>query len=121
MTDSLDWSKIALFDGFSEEWLTRARGIFDRLDVPAGTLLIEEGQSGDEMYILVRGRVRVTKSMLLKDMSLPLAVVENPRKVLATLDGSRFPLFGGDRPHRPRHPLGHGDGAGGLPVPAHRP
>ncbi|MES9997213.1 cyclic nucleotide-binding domain-containing protein [Desulfovibrio aminophilus] len=94
MTDNLDWSKIALFDGFSEEWRARARGIFDRLDVPAGTLLIEEGQSGDEMYILIRGRVRVTKSMLLKDMSLPLAVVENPRKVLATLDGSRFPLFG---------------------------
>lgn len=92
--DTLDWSKIPLFEGFPPEWLAAVQEIFDHLELPAGAVLIEEGQSGDEMFVLVSGRVRVTKSMLLKDMVLPLAVVDNPRKVLATLDGSRHPVFG---------------------------
>ena len=91
---ALDWSKISLFEGFPPEWLAAVQGIFDHLRLPAGTVLIEEGQAGNDMFVLVSGRVRVTKSMLLKDMVLPLAVVDNPRKVLATLDGSIYPVFG---------------------------
>ncbi len=94
MSQTLDWSRISLFEGFSQPWLEAVQGIFDHMRLPAGAVLIEEGQAGDEMYVLVSGRVRVTKSMLLKDMVLPLAVVDNPRKVLATLDGSRYPVFG---------------------------
>ncbi len=93
-SESLDWRRIALFKDFPAEELARVRAIFDSLSLPAGSVLIEEGQAGDEMYILVQGRVRVTKSMLLGGMNLPLAVVDNPRKVLATLDGSSFPLVG---------------------------
>lgn len=47
-----------------------------------------------DRFILVNGRVRITKSMLLKDMNLPIMEIENPRKVLATLDESDYPIFG---------------------------
>ncbi len=91
---SMPWRDISLFVDFPDTWLEVMEPFFDIVEQPAGSILIEEGTAGDEMFILVEGRVRITKSMLLKDLSLPLAVVENPRKVLATLDHSSHPIFG---------------------------
>lgn len=90
----VDWTKISLFEGFSEAELAQVRPIFHGLAKPAGSELITEGEEGDEMFVLVKGRVQVTKAMLIKGMKVPLPELSNPRKVLATLDASIYPVFG---------------------------
>ena len=91
---AVQWNKISLFEGFSNEWLAHVEAIFDSLHLPAGKDLIREGDSGDELYILVSGKVRITKSMLIEGMKLPIMESDDPRKVLATLDGRQYPIFG---------------------------
>lgn len=90
----ISWDAISLFEGLPHLMIDKAKTIFDIRSVEAGNDLITEGDPGDEMFILVHGRVRITKSMLLKDMNLPIMEVENPRKVLATMDESDYPIFG---------------------------
>jgi len=88
------WDNVALFQGFDPEDLDKIKGLFSTLGVEDGTKIITEGEQGDEMYILVKGRVRITKAMLIPGMSIPLQELNNPRKVLATLDGEHSPIFG---------------------------
>ncbi|OEU69609.1 MAG: Crp/Fnr family transcriptional regulator [Desulfovibrio sp. S3730MH75] len=92
MTDT--WKSIPIFDGLSDEELSHVREIFTEVAVRAGTHIISEGEEGDEMFILIDGKVKISKAMLIKGMSLPLSEVKNPRKVLANLDGTTFPVFG---------------------------
>ncbi|NJB68104.1 CRP-like cAMP-binding protein [Desulfobaculum xiamenense] len=92
--DKFQWTNVALFADFPPEELERVKPIFSTFSVDKGEKLIAEGDTGDEMYILVKGRVRITKSMLIKGMSVPLEELKDPRKVLATLDGALCPLFG---------------------------
>src|SRR5438309_2115377 len=47
--------------------LERLAGIIEVRRVPAGTRIIEEGQEGEEMYIIDQGRVQVLKRTLYKD------------------------------------------------------
>ena len=88
------WTDIALFADMAEEGLNKIKQIFSLVKMQAGEKVIQEGETGDEMYILVKGRVRITKSMILKGMSLPFSDLQDTRKVLATLDGDLCPLFG---------------------------
>jgi CRP-like cAMP-binding protein len=68
--------------------------VFSHRAVPAGQNLVIEGEDGDEMFVLVSGKVQITKSMLLSNVAIPFLNMDNPRKVLATLDGSSCPIFG---------------------------
>lgn len=90
----IDWSDISLFSGLAQAEIEKLQRVFSRLQKRVGENLVVEGDSGDEMYILVSGKVRIFKSMLIKNMTLPLAEMANPRKVLATLDESSYPTFG---------------------------
>jgi CRP/FNR family transcriptional regulator, cyclic AMP receptor protein len=90
----LDFTAIPLFEGLSGQEIATVRAIFREEQRPAGSIVVTEGQTGDEMFILVRGRVQISKAMLMAGMSVPLLSMESPRKVLATLDASAFPVFG---------------------------
>ena len=90
----VDWTKISLFEGFSLAELDEVKPIFFSVSKPAGSELIAEGQEGDEMFVLIQGRVQVTKAMLIKGMNVPIPELQNPRKVLATLDAAIYPAFG---------------------------
>ncbi|WP_319777719.1 cyclic nucleotide-binding domain-containing protein [Maridesulfovibrio sp.] len=98
------WSSIPLFQNLDEQELQQVRPIFASIAVRSGTDIISEGEEGDEMFILVNGKVRITKAMLMKGMSLPLSEIKNTSKVLANLDDSSYPMFGEialiDRDHR---------------------
>ena len=94
MTHDVQWDQISLFDGMTPEMIETIKPIFDVRSIIAGEEFISEGKQGDEMFILIHGRVRITKSMLLRDMNLPIMEVENPRKTLATLDEQSYPIFG---------------------------
>ncbi|MGE4292214.1 MAG: cyclic nucleotide-binding domain-containing protein [Desulfovibrio sp.] len=90
----IDWSRIPLFRDLPAAGIKKASAIFDMVELLAGQNLLEEGEEGDELYILVEGRVRVIKAMLLRGMNLPLLEAANPHKVLATLDAAEYPVFG---------------------------
>lgn len=96
MINTLDvnWDAISLFTGLPPTLIDKVKPIFEVRSIPGGDDLIREGDEGDEMFILIHGRVRITKSMLLEGMNLPIMEVDNPRKVLATLDETHYPIFG---------------------------
>jgi CRP/FNR family cyclic AMP-dependent transcriptional regulator len=91
---SVDFSAIPVFQGLSPAELGKVEAIFHEETRPAGSVVVAEGQTGEEMYILVRGRVQISKAMLMAGMSVPLLSMSSPRKVLATLDDSGLPVFG---------------------------
>lgn len=88
------WQSIPLFQNLSKEELRQVKPIFANIAVRSGTEIISEDAEGDEMFILVNGKVRITKAMLMKGMSLPLGEIKNSSKVLANLDDSSYPMFG---------------------------
>jgi len=90
----ISWQEIGLFRDLTPTMLDKVKSIFEVRSVEGGTVLIEEGDVGEEMFILIGGRVRITKSMLLRDMALPIMEIDDPRKVLATLDEKDYPVFG---------------------------
>jgi len=92
--NDVNWKSISLFEDFTNPMLEKVKAIFEVRSIEAGQDLIREDEVGDEMFILINGRVRITKSMLLRNMNLPVIEVDNPRKVLATLDEKNYPIFG---------------------------
>jgi CRP-like cAMP-binding protein len=91
---NIDWIGIPLFSGLSPEDLDIVRALFKPVSFDKNKVVIAEGSEGDEMFILVKGRVKVTKSMLLSEVAIPIPGLQNSRKVLATLESDRFPFFG---------------------------
>ncbi|PIE69496.1 MAG: Crp/Fnr family transcriptional regulator [Deltaproteobacteria bacterium] len=91
---NIDWPSIPLFADLEPDAIKVIKNLFQRVRMDSNTTVIAEGTAGDEMFILVKGRVKVTKSMLLSDVDIPIPGLQNSRKVLATLDSSQFPFFG---------------------------
>ncbi|MDP2847317.1 MAG: cyclic nucleotide-binding domain-containing protein [Humidesulfovibrio sp.] len=92
--NGLDFSCIPVFQDLSPEELGKVQVIFREEARPSGSVIMAEGQVGDEMFILVRGQVQISKAMLLEGMSVPLLNMESPRKVLATLKHDAHPVLG---------------------------
>lgn len=90
----VNFAEIPLFGEIAPSDLGKVRAVFDLRSLDAGETLIAEGETGDEMFILVSGRVRISKGMLMEGMDLPIVEVANMRKVLATVDQSSYPIFG---------------------------
>lgn len=88
------WEGIALFAGLTPDEVARIQPIFARVRFEAGSRVIREGDPGEEMFILVRGKVRVTKAMVIAGMAIPGLDPGKSRKVLATLDAANYPMFG---------------------------
>jgi CRP-like cAMP-binding protein len=88
------WTKAELFVGLSPEELAAMHPSFDEVALPAGRDVIVEGEPGNDMYVLVSGRVRVSKSMVLKGIAVPVLEVERSGKTLAELADTQSPFFG---------------------------
>ncbi|MBA4356492.1 MAG: cyclic nucleotide-binding domain-containing protein [Humidesulfovibrio sp.] len=91
---TLDFSNIPVFHGLDAAELGKVQEIFREETRPAGSIVVAEGQTGDEMFVLVKGRVQISKAMLMAGLSVPLLNMVSPRKVLATLDDAGHPVFG---------------------------
>jgi len=50
-----------LFEGLSGRQLTQIARLTDDLDVPAGTVLCQEGSRGREFFVIVEGEAEVTR------------------------------------------------------------
>lgn len=90
----VDLSCVPVFEGLSAAELGKVGEIFHEETRPAGSVIMAEGQTGDTMFILVRGQVQISKAMLLEGMTVPLLNIESPRKVLATLKHDMHPVLG---------------------------
>ena len=88
------WTRAELFARLSEEELTLVAPCFETVLRPAQAAVIVEGQPGDDMFLLVEGRVRVSKSMLLKGIAAPILDAERAEKTLVELSDAQNPFFG---------------------------
>jgi len=52
-----------LFQTLSSEQLARIASIATRRELPGGSAVFVEGAAGDEMYVIVSGRVRISKKV----------------------------------------------------------
>jgi CRP-like cAMP-binding protein len=90
----VSWENIALFSGLNGGEIDRVASIFERQRFGVGMQVIGEGEPGDEMFILISGRVRVSKAMVIAGMAIPGLDPAKSRKVLASLDAAGYPMFG---------------------------
>lgn len=51
----------ALFQSLPADRLRRIADIASHRDLPAGAIIFREGEAGDEMYVVVAGKVRISK------------------------------------------------------------
>ncbi len=56
------WTRAALFANLSAEELALVAPCFETVTRPAHAAVIAEGEPGDDMFLLVAGKVRVSKS-----------------------------------------------------------
>lgn len=91
---TINWTSIPLFFGLDPKDIKQVQTLFKPISLGKNTVVIAEGSEGDEMFILVKGCVKVSKSMLLAEISIPIPGLKNSRKVLATMDSTHFPFFG---------------------------
>jgi len=82
-------SSFQIFYGLSDEQLTQIETHLQTVTFPKGQYIIYENTSGNSMYFLFKGKVKVTKK-------LTLAIGDNDveEKMLATLSDKDFPAFG---------------------------
>jgi CRP-like cAMP-binding protein len=57
-------ARIGLFGALPGETLTKLAGRMHREDVPAGTVVVREGEPGDRFYVLLSGVAGVSQSAL---------------------------------------------------------
>jgi CRP/FNR family transcriptional regulator, cyclic AMP receptor protein len=50
-----------LFEGLSRKQLTHLARLTDDLDVPAGTVLCQQGSRGREFFVIIEGEAKVTR------------------------------------------------------------
>lgn len=91
---SIHLETIPLFAGLTEQEANLVLAIFREVSFPPGQTVVAEGDQGDEMFVLIAGKVRVVKSMLLRGLDLPALTGKDARKVLAVLTGEMHPVFG---------------------------
>jgi len=54
-------SRVPLFAGLSKRELGQVASLADEIDLPAGKLLIREGERGREFFVLLEGEAEVTR------------------------------------------------------------
>jgi CRP/FNR family cyclic AMP-dependent transcriptional regulator len=53
--------RASLFDGLSRKELTQLARVSEDLDVEPGTVLCREGETGHEFFVIVDGKVKITR------------------------------------------------------------
>jgi len=58
--ESTEWlSSVAFFDGFSDAELGRVAKLFTEIELPAGSVVMDQGDPGTYCYVIVDGEVGV--------------------------------------------------------------
>ena len=96
--------RVPLFAGFGGRELERLGMLTDELDLPAGRVLMREGDRGEELFIIVRGAARVERdgrdqaTLAADDFFGEIALVDGgPRSATVTLSEDSTLLVVGRR------------------------
>ena len=65
MADNASLRKIFLFRDLSEDEMEELLSRTQTRNIPAETVIIEEGETGDSMFIMLSGEVAITKRLML--------------------------------------------------------
>ena len=93
-TMEINWSNIPFFQNLTLSQIETIKKYFTPISYPKDKVVIQEGEVGDYMLILIEGEVKVYKNMLLQKAAISLPFLKNTQKVLAMLDSSKYPIFG---------------------------
>jgi CRP-like cAMP-binding protein len=101
--------RCTLFAGLGERELDRLGQLADEVDLPAGHVLMRQGDTGNQMFVLAEGRVRIERDGQVVDEVGPGAVLgevailsEGPRTAtVTTTAASKLFVLG----HREFHAL----------------
>jgi CRP/FNR family cyclic AMP-dependent transcriptional regulator len=61
--DAAVLKKVALFEGLTQGQLAKVAQIGHSRDYPAGAFLFREGESGQDMFVIEKGKVRISKTV----------------------------------------------------------
>ncbi len=90
-TVDIDLSRSAIFTGLGEDKIARIAATVTIKDYPADRQIIKEGESGNNLFILLDGEVEVSKSMVLRSAG---GGVDPRDKSLIRLTSKSLPFFG---------------------------
>lgn len=65
MISMLPYHRIFLFQDLEEEELLKVLGLAAPRKFPAGTVIVNEGEAGDSMFLMGQGEVEITKRLTL--------------------------------------------------------
>lgn len=57
---------VALFDGLTDAQIRQVAAVMHKEGMPAGQPIIQEGETGDRMYIIQEGTVEVSRTLTMK-------------------------------------------------------
>lgn len=58
--ESVEWlSNVAFFEGFSDDELHRVLDLSEQVEAPAGTVLVDQGDTGTDCFVIVDGTASV--------------------------------------------------------------
>jgi CRP-like cAMP-binding protein len=102
-------SSVSLFKGLDRRELEQVAQLMDEVELPAGKTLMTQGETGDEMFVIVSGRVSIERDGTKINERGPGSVIgelallsKGPRTAtIRTLEPTRILLAG----HREFHSL----------------
>lgn len=83
--------KVSLFKGLDDHQIEHMIDVMTLSNFDAGDVVMHEGESGTEIYILLEGEVEISKSLVLPQW---VQSAQNQEKALIRLSEKHFPFFG---------------------------
>lgn len=83
--------KFPIFAGLTDEKLSKLKSIMKEIEYPGGSVIIRDGDRGEEMFILLEGDVEISKVMTIK---LENYEASSKDKSLIRLSSKFFACFG---------------------------
>ncbi len=83
--------KVPLFSGLNDEQLKRMTAVMTVSEFEAGSYVMREGDSSTEIYILLKGEVEISKSLVLPQW---IQSAQKQEKALIRLSEKHHPFFG---------------------------
>lgn len=84
-------ARFPIFAGLDQEQLHRLWEILELRECPAGEVIVQEGEAGDALYLVLEGEVEVSKTLTLM---VARGSVDTRDKALDRMSAAQAPFFG---------------------------
>ncbi|MDZ7339210.1 MAG: cyclic nucleotide-binding domain-containing protein [candidate division KSB1 bacterium] len=84
-------ARFPILAGLTDEQLQRVWGILELRDCPAGEVIVQEGETGDALFLVLHGEVEVSKTLTLM---VGRGNVDTRDKALDRMSAAQAPFFG---------------------------